>query len=90
MANRSYFAALSLNPPKIAVGNRCFVGLTAMVESSIEIEEIFNNHGVVVNYDPFNGKHEVGLIGIGIIDEADQTRESVYRWFEPDDLDRAL
>lgn len=83
MPFRSLFVAKSNNPPVIGIGKSCFVSLAAMFKAFdakyFKVDN-WDNHGVVMDYDPFSNQYLVECTGISAFDAA---------WIDLSELDKA-
>jgi hypothetical protein len=78
--NRAEFASLSLSYPQGRDGQSCHVVLYAMLREFDKkwFVSPYDNHGVVMGYDPFSQKYLIECTGISAPDPA---------WFDPSELD---
>lgn len=78
--NRSLFAAWSLNPPKVAVGDLCCVSLMAInkIDPDFLSKNNINNRAIIKKYNPFDN---IYLVAFGSV------MNLTYGWATSDSID---
>lgn len=65
MANRTRFAALTLNPPKFNRRVKCYLSATVLFDQVKDLPRFgYDNHGELIGYNPFTGKYRVQMQNI--------------------------
>ena len=64
MANRTRFAALSLNPPKFNRRVKCYLAFSVMLAQIKGMGKEYSNHGELIGYNPFTSQYRVQMTNI--------------------------